>query len=140
MRDAVVLRTTAKLLMPFMMVFGLYVIFHGEAGPGGGFQGGVILAAAFILYALVNGIDKLETIVPERLTDILAALGVLIYAGTGVYTMLAGGAFLDYARITPANPEAGQAWGMTIVESGVGMTVASVMLTLFREFATEPAE
>ena len=137
MQDQIVLRATAKALMPFMMVFGIYVVMHGEGGPGGGFQGGVILAAAFILYSLVYGFERLDDIVPSRLTDVLAAAGVLLYAGVGVTTMLLGGNFLDYTMLKPSDPGAAQAWGMTLVEMGVGITVASVMLTLFREFAEQ---
>lgn len=137
MENNIVVRTTARVLGPFMMVFGLYVIFHGEGGPGGGFQGGVILASAFILYAIVHGIEASTKIVPKQATDILAATGVLIYAGVGVWCMLRGGHFLDYYYLFDAgnDPGAAQAMGMTLVEIGVGLTVASVMITLFREFA-----
>ena len=58
MKDQVVLRIITKLLVPYMLVFGVYVIAHGELGPGGGFQGGVILAAGFILYGLVWGKEE----------------------------------------------------------------------------------
>ena len=137
MDDNVVIRTTARVLMPFMMVFGLYVIFHGEGGPGGGFQGGVILASAFVLYTLVHGLEASTAVVPKRYTDVLAAAGVLIYAGVGVYCMVRGGNFLDYYYLihAPDDPGAAQALGMTLVELGVGTTVSSVMITLFREFA-----
>jgi len=137
MDDNVVIRTTAKVLMPFMMMFGLYVIFHGEGGPGGGFQGGVILASAFVLYTLVWGLEESSRVMPRQLSDLLAATGVLIYAGVGVYCMVQGGNFLDYYYLTsaPEDPGAAQALGMTLVEIGVGITVSSVMITLFREFA-----
>ena len=137
MDENVVIRTTARVLMPFMMVFGLYVIFHGEGGPGGGFQGGVILASAFVLYTLVHGIEASTAIVPKRYTDVLAAAGVLLYAGVGVYCMARGGNFLDYYYLVGAaeDPGAAQVLGMTLVELGVGITVSSVMITLFREFA-----
>jgi len=137
MQDNVVIRTTAKALMPFMMMFGLYVIFHGEGGPGGGFQGGVILASAFVLYTLVWGLEESNRVMPRRLSDLLAATGVLVYAGVGVYCMVQGGNFLDYYYLgsAPDDPGAAQALGMTLVEIGVGITVASVMITLFREFA-----
>jgi len=139
MNDQVMLRVMTRLTAPFMMAFGLYVITHGEVGPGGGFQGGVILAAGFIIYGVVFGRDALETLLPHRLTDLLATGGVLLYAGVGVACMLKGGRFLDYAALMPAHPGAGEVWGMTLVEYGVGLTVFSVMITIFNKI-TEPDE
>ena len=95
LHQQVVLRNVSKVLYPFIVVFGIYVIMLGELGPGGGFQGGVIIAAAFILYGLVGGMDQLRRVVPRRLSDACSALGVLIYAGVGVATLLLGGGFLD---------------------------------------------
>lgn len=135
-----VLRQVAAVLAPFIVTFGVYVITHGEGGPGGGFQGGVIVASAFILYALINGLETAQRALPRRLTDIGAPLGVLIYAGVGVVSMLRGGPFLAYDLLDPAFQagQAGhspvfQAWGMTLVELGVGLTVSSVMVTVFSE-------
>ncbi len=83
MRDQVILRIITKLIIPYIMVFGFYVITHGELGAGGGFQGGVILASAFILYGIVYGVEEMRKIVPRRLSDSLASIGVLLYAGVG---------------------------------------------------------
>ena len=134
LREQAVLAQTTKLLIPFIVLYGMYVITHGEIGPGGGFQGGVILAAAYILYALVFGSDAARQNLPQRWTDRIAALGVLLYAGVGVATMLLGGSFLDYHRLGE-HPQHAQELGMTLVEAGVGLTVASVMITLFSEVA-----
>lgn len=127
------MRVMAQLLVPFILLFGFYVIMHGELGPGGGFQGGVILAAGYILYALVYGSDAGERAISARVSDPLNSLGVLIYAGVGVATLLAGGAYLDYSALNPADPPAGQALGILLVEIGVGVTVCAVMITLFNE-------
>jgi len=127
------MRVMAQLLVPFILLFGFYVIMHGELGPGGGFQGGVILAAGYILYALVYGADAGERAVGRRISDPLNSLGVLIYAGVGVATLLLGGTYLDYNALDPANPSAGQALGILLVEIGVGVTVSAVMVTLFTE-------
>lgn len=135
LHEQVVLRTATNLLIPFIVVFGVYVIAHGEHGAGGGFQGGVILASAFILHALVFGLKATRRIVPRGLTDALAPLGVLIYAGTGAVTLLLGGRFLEYARLRPDDPVMGHPLGMTLVETGVGITVAAVMVTIFAEIA-----
>lgn len=135
MKDQGVLRIVTKWMIPFIMVFGFYVVTHGELGPGGGFQGGVILGSAFILYALVFGADHADKVVPRRVLDVTASLGVLIYAGVGTYCMLAGRAFLDYGAIAPLDPAGAESWGMTLVEYGVGITVAAVMIICFNEVA-----
>ncbi|MDC3379313.1 DUF4040 domain-containing protein [Planctomycetota bacterium] len=136
MSEQVVLRRVSTLLMPFIVVFGIYVITHGEIGAGGGFQGGVIVASAFILYALVFGLPKAQAHVPRSLSDALGAIGVLIYAGVGVVCMLRGHEFLGYNALGSDAPHA-QALGMTLVELGVGVTVAAVMITIFSEIAEE---
>ena len=133
MRDQVILRVVAKVTVPFILVFGFYVITHGELGPGGGFQGGVVLAAAFILYGLVFGLEDLEKIIPRRLTDAMAGLGVLIYTGVGLFGIFGGYNFLDYTPLRLTGADAAESWGMTLVEYGVGITVAAVMVIVFRE-------
>jgi multicomponent Na+:H+ antiporter subunit B len=133
MHEQHVLRVVCKMLFPFIIVYALYVITHGELGPGGGFQGGVILGAAFIFYGMVFGATTLEKLVPPRITDSLMALGVMLYAGTGVHNLLNGGNFLDYSVLNPASPGDGEALGMTLVEYGVGITVSSVMITIYTQ-------
>ena len=133
MRDQVILRVVTKVTIPFILVFGFYVITHGELGPGGGFQGGVVLAAAFILYGLVFGLEDLEKIIPRRLTDAMAGLGVLIYTGVGLVGIFGGYNFLDSTPLRLTGADAAESWGMTLVEYGVGITVAAVMVIVFRE-------
>lgn len=135
MRHHHILHVVAKLMIPLILVFALYVQFHGDFGPGGGFQAGVIFAAALILYGLVFGVDRLRRAVPAGLVRILAAAGVLLYAGVGVAGMLLGGAFLDYGVLLP-DPMAGQHLGILLIEFGVGVTVAAVMTILFYCFAS----
>jgi len=135
MNKQVLMRVMVQLLAPFILLFGFYVIMHGELGPGGGFQGGVILAAGYILYALVHGTDAGERAFPARLSDPLNSAGVLLYAGVGVVTVLLGGVYLDYNALNPADPPAGQTLGIILVELGVGITVSAVMVTLFNELA-----
>jgi len=135
MTRATILRVMAKTLIPFILLFALYVQFHGDYGPGGGFQAGVIFAAGFVLYALIFGLSATRRIAQPRVIEILIAVGVLIFAGAGVATMLLGGAFLEYGAFTPSHPEHGQHWGLLVVEFGVGVTVASVMIAVFATFA-----
>lgn len=135
MSDDAVFTLVTRLTVPFVVVYGVYVISHGELGPGGGFQGGVILASAYFIYALVHGVAPAQRVLPSRVTDVTAGLGVLIYAGVGVACLLLGADFLDYDALSPANPQGGQKLGMTLVEAGVGVTVSSVMITIFNEVA-----
>lgn len=133
MRRDTVLRVVAKALVPLILLFALYIQFHGDYGPGGGFQAGVVFAAAFILYAIVYGLDRAQRVVPAGVLRGLMAAGVLLYGGVGVVTLLQGGAFLDY-DVLAAEARAGQHLGILLVEAGVGLCVASVMLTIFFGF------
>ncbi len=134
MRHHSVLRTSTKILIPPIMLFALYVQFHGDYGPGGGFQAGVIFAVAVILYALVFGLDNAKRVAPPRVCIFMSGLGVLIYAGVGVATMLMGGNYLDYNVLLHDHLHA-QHLGILLVELGVGVTVAAVMITIFFAFA-----
>ncbi|MGA0033179.1 MAG: Na(+)/H(+) antiporter subunit B [Burkholderiales bacterium] len=134
MRDFFILRVIAKLLIPFMLLFALYVQLHGDFGPGGGFQAGVMCAAAIIFYALIFGLPAARKLVPDPLVEALLALGVLLYAGVGVAGLLLGGNYLDFF-VLAADPVAGQHRGILLVELGVLITVSSVMLKIFYIFA-----
>ena len=134
MSHHLIVRVISKLLIPFILLFGLYVQFHGDFGPGGGFQAGVIFAAAFVLYALVYGLDNARRIIPGKYIVAGIALGVLIFGGTGVAALLLGGNYLDYSYLAHDAPH-GQHMGIFIVEFGVGLTVASVMVAIFFAFA-----
>ena len=132
----VVLRVVSKTLIPFIVVYGFYVHFHGEYSPGGGFQAGVILAAAVILYALIYGMDAAKRAIPPAATRIGFALGAMLYAGVGFATLLMGGNFLDYDVLHPDTAHhAGQHMGIIIIEIGVLVTVTSVMIAIFYAFA-----
>lgn len=134
MRHDLVLRVIAKLLIPFILLFGLYVQFHGDFGPGGGFQAGVILAAAVIFYGLIFGLDDARKLVPEPLVESLMAIGVLIYGGVGIVGLLLGGNYLDYFVLDP-DPVLGQHRGIFWVEVGVAVTVSGVMLKIYYMFS-----
>ena len=135
MTDHTILRVVSKLLLPYVLLFALYVQFHGDYGPGGGFQAGVIFAAGFVLYGLIFGLTAVRRVAPARMIELVIATGVLVYAGTGVVAMLMGGNFLDYDALNPAHPSTGQHYGILVVELGVGMTVAAVMIAIYSTFA-----
>ena len=134
MREEVVVRVGAKVLAPFIITFGLYVHFHGDYSPGGGFQAGVILAAAIALLALVYGLDAVQKVVTPRFVRACAALGVIIFAGVGVVTMVLGHNYLGYNALAH-DPRHGQHYGILAVELGVLVTVFGVMVTVFYLFA-----
>ena len=134
MRDQVILRVGIKVLIPLILLYALYVQFHGDYGPGGGFQAGVIFAGAFVLYGLLFGLTAVKKVAPEGLLTILAPIGVILFAGTGVFSLFRGAVFLDY-DVLRADPHDGQHLGILLVELGVLITVASVMLGIFYQFA-----
>jgi multicomponent Na+:H+ antiporter subunit B len=132
MHEKPVLRVGVRLLVPFILLFAFYVQAHGDFGPGGGFQAGVIFAAGFILYGLIFDPRAVASVFPPAVAERLIAVGVLVYGGTGVATLLLGGKFLDYDRLSEAH---GQHYGILLVELGVGLAVASTMVRLYFAFS-----
>ncbi len=145
MREKLVLRVTSKALIPFILLFALYVQFHGDFGPGGGFQAGVIFAAGLVLYGVIFGLGSIEQVVSPRMVEVGVALGVLLYGGVGIACLALGGGpegagnFLDFNVLGgPAGTGVhaqGQHLGILLVELGVGITVSSSMLAIFYMFA-----
>jgi multicomponent Na+:H+ antiporter subunit B len=129
-----IIRVGIKLVLPFILLFALYVQFHGDFGPGGGFQAGVIAAAAVILIAITFGLKAAHRIAPQAVVERMIPLGVLIYAGTGVVGLLEGQNFLDYSVLSH-DPVHGHELGIFLVETGVLVTVAGTMTALFYAFA-----
>ena len=135
MKNDLVLRVIGKLLIPAILLFALYVQFHGDFGPGGGFQAGVIIAAGIIFYALIYGVSVTRRMVPDGLVETMVAVGVLIYAGVGLAGLLLGGHYLDYS-VLDHNAVHGQHRGIFWVEVGVATTVSGVMLKIFYMFTS----
>lgn len=135
MRGDLVLRLVGKLLIPYILLFALYVQFHGDFGPGGGFQAGVIFAAGIVFYALIFGLINARKFMPDWLVETMLASGVLIYAGVGLAGIFLGGNYLDYF-VLDHNPVLGQHRGIFWVEVGVAVTVCGVMLKIFYMFAS----
>ena len=127
-QESIVIRTMTRLLIPFIQIFALYVIMHGHSSPGGGFQGGVIMGASFILLGLAYGVDRVKEIFTIRLLTIFTSLGVMIYGGIGLVCLLLGKNFLNYGVLPVPEP---RGMGMFGIELGVGFTVMSVMVSLY---------
>ena len=136
MKHFSVLRVISKLMIPVILLFALYVQFHGDFGPGGGFQAGVIFASAFILYALIFGVHLARRVIPSSATRILLSVGVILYTAVGIAGIIFGGNFLDY-NVLGQNNITGQHIGILLVELGVGITVAATMITVFFVFASQ---
>lgn len=134
MSDDLILRVVAKILIPFIVLFALYVQFHGEYGPGGGFQAGVVAAAGFVLYGLIYGLHALRRIAPEPVVERMVAAGVLLYIAVGLAGIVLGGHYLDYSVLGSTQVD-GQHRGIFWVELGVGITVSGVMLKVFYMFS-----
>jgi len=134
MRSDLILRIVGKLLIPFILLFAVYVQFHGDYGPGGGFQAGVIFASGIVLYAIIFGLDNSRRVIPDWLVESMLSLGMLLYISVGVFGILLGGNFLDYS-VLGYDAVHGQHRGIFWIELGVGITVSGVMLKIFYMFA-----
>ena len=128
-----ILRVGTKLVLPFILLFAFYVQFHGDYGPGGGFQAGVIAAGMVILIVMTFGLSAARRVAPSGLVRRMVPLGVLIYAGAGVAGLFMGRNFLDYSGFAEI-PAHGHELGILIVELGVMITVSGTMVALFYAF------
>jgi len=122
----------SRLVSPFIVMFALYVIFHGHYSPGGGFQGGTLIAAALILIRLSEGNEAAQLQFPRSWGTPLGSLGVLIYFGTGLATVLMGGRFLDYSVLHLSHHVSmSRSYGILMVEIGVGLAVTAILVSIF---------
>jgi len=141
--DDLIIRTVCRLLIPFIQLFGLYVIAHGHSSPGGGFQGGVILGASFILLSISHGVEEMKKRMKIKTILLFSSLGVIIYAGIGFVSLFLGGKYLDYGilhLLLPVDPVAARSLGILGVEVGVGITVMAVMVSIYLNLALEERE
>ena len=132
-RQDVIVRTVCRQLAPFVQLFGLYVIMHGHSSPGGGFQGGVIIASSFILLALADGIEEVQRRLSLKALTTLTSAGVLLYAGVGVACLMLGANYLDYGVLPVTNA---RSTGMLLIEIGVGVTVMAAIISIFHDLLT----
>ncbi len=130
--ESPILHVASRGIAPVIMLIGLYVFFHGHYSPGGGFQGGVLLAAGILLLRMTLGVNQSQMLMPTTLTLKLSAVGALIFAGTGVAAVLGGGNFLDY-HFLPAwlEPVYLRYYGILFIEVGVTMTVMTTLIAIY---------
>ena len=126
-------------MIPFIQLFSLYVIIHGASGPGGGFQGGVMFGASFILYVVVFDIIRGRKKLPESVNIVLSSLGLCLYAGLGLLCIIFSsgvGQYLNYGFLPfTANFEENRALGIELVEIAIGITVMAIMVSIFFDLA-----
>ena len=137
--ENIIIQTVCRIMIPFMQLFSLYVLVHGHGSPGGGFQGGCILAASFILMSVAYGLDEIYKRFSERKILIFCSLGVFLYVATGFLCIFFGGNFLDYSYLSSllhTNEVMARYYGMAIIETGVQITVMAVMIAIFLDLAT----
>jgi len=139
LRHHLIPKVVGLLLVPFIVLFGLYVQFHGEYGPGGGFQAGAIVAAGIILYALLEGEEQALKAIPRSALMGMVIGGAMLYGAVGIAGIALGGNFLDYSVLAD-NPVSGQQIGILIIELGVGLTVCGALLSIFHAFAAREPE
>lgn len=136
---SLIIEVGVRVMIPFIQLFGLYVIAHGHYSPGGGFQGGVVLGASFILMAIAFDLKTSLRFFSLRANAVMASSGVFIYSGTGVLCALVGGLFLDYSAldaIIPLGPVEWRSMGVFVVELGVGLAVTAIMASLFWDLSS----
>ncbi len=137
--DDIIIRTLARVLIPFIQLYALYVIMHGHHSPGGGFQGGVILGGSFILYLLTHGLQEAKTRMSEVKAGLFSSFGLLIYSGIGLLCLILGSNYLDYGRLSTilkVIPAQARSLGILGVEIGVGIAVMAVMFSIFFDIST----
>jgi multicomponent Na+:H+ antiporter subunit B len=140
--EDVIIQTLCRLLIPFIQLFALYVIAHGHHSPGGGFQGGCILAASFILFCVAYDIEEAKKRMSEKLNEIFCSLGVIIFGGIGVVCLMLGANYLDYGilhKLLPVNIPEARSLGILGIEIGVGFTVMAAMISIFFNLASSGA-
>ena len=137
--DDIIIRAVSRVMIPFIQLYALYVIMHGHHSPGGGFQGGVILGASFILYLLTHGLEEAKIRMSEIKASLFSSFGVLIYSGIGLLCLILGSNYLDYGKLSTilrVVPAQARSLGILGVEIGVGIAVMAVMFSIFFDIST----
>jgi multicomponent Na+:H+ antiporter subunit B len=134
--ENVIIRTVCRIMIPFLQLYGLYVIMHGHYSPGGGFQGGVILGASLIILVIAYGLKEAQRRISFKSLTVLACAGVILYSGIGATALLWGGNYLDYGALPIAAVPKNRALGILGIEIGVGLCVMAIMVGIFLALAS----
>ncbi len=133
MEDRIV-RIICRLVLPFIQIYGIYIIVYGHLSPGGGFAGGAIIGSSMVLFALSFNIGAGSKKIPEKASSFMESGGALFFALAGIVSIIIGGNYL-------ANQEAGFGLGSfgTLLSGGlipllsvaIGIKITSTIVTLF---------
>ncbi len=137
--EDIVTKNASRIMIPFIQIYSLYVFVHGHISPGGGFQGGCIMAGSFILLSIAFSLDEVKKRIKTRTIAIFCSLGVFIYVGTGLLPVFLGGNFIDYSKwssILHCDQIMARYYGMALIELGVQLAVMGVMISIFFDLAT----
>lgn len=131
--DSPIIHVASRGIAPFILLVGMYVFFHGHYSPGGGFQGGVIIAAGIMLLRLCLGTDLSQAIMPATITLRLTAIGALIFVATGLLALFLGGNFLDYhlLQVPGLTPPYLRYYGILLIEVGVTIAVLAALVAIY---------
>lgn len=126
--ESTIIMTTVRVVAPFVMTFGLFVTLHGADSPGGGFQGGVVLASVLVMIAIAYGTAPTRDWISAPSIGGLIGGGVLVFALVGLGTLALGGEFLEYVLYGGTTASK---YGIELVELGIGATVVGVVTSIF---------
>ncbi|MFW5918330.1 MAG: MnhB domain-containing protein, partial [Haloferacaceae archaeon] len=126
--ESPIIMTTVRIVAPFALTFGLFVMFHGAESAGGGFQGGAVVGAVILMLAFAYGIEPTRDWLGSSPLALSAAVGVIVFAAVGLGAILFGGGFLEYPVY---GIDHASKYGIELVELGIGATVAGVITALF---------
>ncbi len=131
--ESIFVHVVTKAMVPMIQIFAFYVITHGHYSPGGGFQGGVMLAASTILLRLALGRDESFRRFPPDWGALLAGGGTLLFAILGVIPLFFGGNFLDYhyVPIPGVDPVGLRYWGILLAEVFIGFLVWGALVAIY---------
>lgn len=129
LKNLVILKTVFSFILPYVVLYSFYIQINGEVSPGGGFQAGVIFASSIIAFDLTSDARQIRKLLSPDVLIISAVIGVMIYAGTGVISLIYDDSYLNYSSIF--NNRSGQHFGIFLIEIGVGLTVGSVMCLIY---------
>lgn len=136
----IIIGTTCRLMIPVIQIFALYVVAHGHHSPGGGFQGGVMLGASFILMGLSRDLRSALARFSEKRFLLFACVGIVIYAGFGLLCLLLERNFLDYGilhGLFRTDPVMARSHGIFAVEVGVAFTVTAIMFAIYANLSSK---
>lgn len=130
LKNYVILKYITNFIVPFIILYALYIQINGEVSPGGGFQAGSIFGSGLIALSLVNDQVWVQKHFSIKLLIYTSTIGVIIYALIGVISLYWGENYLNYNALY-TDKHIAQSIGIFGIEIGVGVTIASVMFLIY---------